>query len=56
MGAYSLATGVAAPRVINRKHWQGDVVARAGFGTLPAYRGYLTPATAGAGNPGCPKA
>jgi membrane-associated phospholipid phosphatase len=42
IGAYTLATSVAALRMINTKHWQSDVVAGAGFGILSAHLGYLT--------------
>ncbi|GGG29129.1 hypothetical protein GCM10011378_02240 [Hymenobacter glacieicola] len=42
IGAYTLATSVAALRMINNKHWQSDVVAGAGFGILSAHLGYLT--------------
>lgn len=42
IGAYTLATGVAALRMINDKHWESDVVAGAGFGILSAHLGYLT--------------
>ena len=42
IGAYTLATSVAALRMINTKHWQSDVVAGAGFGILSAHLAYLT--------------
>lgn len=42
IGAYALATSVAALRMINTKHWQSDVVAGAGFGILSAHLAYLT--------------
>jgi len=42
IGAYAVATSVAALRMINSKHWQSDVVAGAGFGILSAHVGYLT--------------
>ncbi|MBC6989923.1 phosphatase PAP2 family protein [Hymenobacter sp. BT491] len=42
IGAYTIATGVAALRMINTKHWQSDVIAGAGFGILSAHLGYLT--------------
>ncbi|WP_055562738.1 phosphatase PAP2 family protein [Hymenobacter sp. AT01-02] len=42
IGAYTIATSVAALRMINSKHWQSDVVAGAGFGILSAHLGYLT--------------
>ena len=42
IGAYTIATGVAALRMVNNKHWEADVVAGAGFGILSAHLGYLT--------------
>jgi len=42
IGAYSIATSVAALRMINSKHWQSDVVAGAGFGILSAHLAYLS--------------
>ena len=42
VGAYTIATSVAALRMINSKHWQSDVVAGAGFGILSAHLAYLT--------------
>ena len=42
VGAYTIATSVAALRMINDKHWQSDVVAGAGFGILSAHFAYLT--------------
>ncbi|MCC2545358.1 phosphatase PAP2 family protein [Hymenobacter sp. BT175] len=42
VGAYAIATSVAALRMINNKHWQSDVVAGAGFGILSAHLAYLT--------------
>jgi membrane-associated phospholipid phosphatase len=42
VGAYAIATSVAALRMINNAHWQSDVVAGAGFGILSAHLGYLT--------------
>jgi len=42
IGAYTIATSVAALRMINNKHWQSDVVAGAGIGILSAHLGYLT--------------
>nr|WP_251047231.1 phosphatase PAP2 family protein [Hymenobacter sp. ISL-91] len=42
VGAYTIATSVAALRMINDKHWQSDVVAGAGFGILSAHLAYLT--------------
>ena len=42
IGAYTLATSVAAFRMINNKHWESDVIAGAGFGILSAHLAYLT--------------
>lgn len=42
IGAYTIATSVAALRVINDKHWESDVFAGAGFGILSAHLAYLT--------------
>lgn len=42
IGAYTVATSVAALRMINDKHWQSDVVAGAGFGILSAHLAYLS--------------
>ncbi|MCB2379839.1 phosphatase PAP2 family protein [Hymenobacter sp. BT635] len=42
VGAYAIATSVAALRMMNTKHWQSDVIAGAGFGILSAHLGYLT--------------
>ncbi|MBF9220341.1 phosphatase PAP2 family protein [Hymenobacter ruricola] len=42
IGAYTLATSVAAFRMINNKHWESDVVAGAGVGILSAHVAYLT--------------
>ncbi|WP_210515517.1 phosphatase PAP2 family protein [Hymenobacter terricola] len=42
IGAYTLATGVAAFRMINNKHWESDVFAGAGFGILSAHLAYLS--------------
>ncbi|TGE22632.1 phosphatase PAP2 family protein [Hymenobacter metallicola] len=36
VGAYTIATSVAALRMINNKHWQSDVVTGAGIGILSA--------------------
>ena len=41
IGAYALATGVGALRMVNNKHWQADVIAGAGFGIWSAHLGYL---------------
>jgi len=42
VGAYTLATGVGAFRMLNNKHWEADVFAGAGFGILSAHVAYLT--------------
>ncbi|UOQ96017.1 phosphatase PAP2 family protein [Hymenobacter sp. 5317J-9] len=42
IGAYTIATSVAALRMINDKHWQSDVVAGAGVGILSAHLAYLS--------------
>ncbi|WP_216688429.1 phosphatase PAP2 family protein [Hymenobacter siberiensis] len=42
VGAYTIATSVAALRMINDKHWQSDVVAGAGFGIFSAHLAYLS--------------
>ncbi|GAB3308457.1 hypothetical protein GCM10027511_20360 [Hymenobacter humi] len=42
IGAYTLATSVAAFRMINNKHWESDVVAGAGVGILSAHLAYLS--------------
>ena len=42
IGAYTIATGVGAFRMINNKHWQSDVFAGAGFGILSAHLAYLS--------------
>ena len=42
IGAYALATSVAAFRMINNKHWESDVIAGAGVGILSAHLAYLT--------------
>jgi hypothetical protein len=42
IGAYTVATSVAALRMINDKHWKSDVVAGAGFGILSAHLAYLS--------------
>ena len=42
IGAYTLATGVAAFRMVNNKHWESDVFAGAGFGILSAHLAYLS--------------
>ncbi|AII53017.1 phosphatase PAP2 family protein [Hymenobacter sp. APR13] len=55
VGAYTIATSVAALRMINNKHWQSDVVAGAGFGILAAHVGYLTHRNRWGRKPGLPK-
>ena len=42
IGAYTIATGVGALRMLNNKHWESDVVAGAGFGILSAHLAYLS--------------
>ena len=42
VGAYTIATSVAALRMINDKHWQSDVFAGAGFGIISAHLAYLS--------------
>ena len=42
VGAYTIATSVAALRMLNNRHWQSDVFAGAGIGILSAHLGYLT--------------
>lgn len=42
IGAYTVATSVAALRMLNDRHWQSDVFAGAGIGILSAHVGYLT--------------
>ncbi|KAA9339161.1 phosphatase PAP2 family protein [Hymenobacter busanensis] len=42
IGAYTIATGVGALRMLNNRHWQSDVVAGAGIGILSAHLGYLS--------------
>jgi membrane-associated phospholipid phosphatase len=42
IGAYSMATSVAAFRVLNNKHWFSDVLAGAGFGILATNIAYAT--------------
>ncbi|WP_167856503.1 phosphatase PAP2 family protein [Hymenobacter metallicola] len=55
IGAYTIATSVAALRMINTKHWQSDVVAGAGFGILSAHLGYLTHRNRWGRKPNLPK-
>lgn len=42
IGAYTIATSVAALRMLNNRHWQSDVVAGAGVGILSAHLAYLS--------------
>jgi len=42
IGAYTIATSVAAFRMLNNKHWESDVFAGAGFGILSAHLAYLS--------------
>ena len=42
IGAYTIATGVAALRMLNDRHWESDVISGAGFGILSAHLGYLS--------------
>ena len=42
IGAYTIATSVAALRMINSKLWQSDVVAGAGIGILSSHLAYLS--------------
>jgi membrane-associated phospholipid phosphatase len=42
IGAYSLATGVGAMRILNDRHWLSDVVAGAGIGILTTNLVYAT--------------
>jgi membrane-associated phospholipid phosphatase len=42
IGAYTIATGVGAFRMLNNKHWEADVFAGAGFGILSAHLAYLS--------------
>lgn len=39
-GAYTVATGIAALRLYNERHWLNDVIAGAGIGILSARIGY----------------
>ena len=55
VGAYAIATSVAALRMINTKHWQSDVIAGAGFGILSAHLGYLTHRNRWGRKPNLPK-
>lgn len=42
IGAYTIATAVAAFRMLNNRHWESDVFAGAGIGILSAHIAYLT--------------
>jgi membrane-associated phospholipid phosphatase len=42
VGAYTIATGVGALRMLNNKHWQADVFTGAGIGILSAHAAYLS--------------
>jgi membrane-associated phospholipid phosphatase len=42
IGAYSLATGIGAMRVMNNRHWASDVLVGAGIGILSTNLVYLT--------------
>lgn len=42
IGAYSVATGVGAMRVMNNRHWISDVMVGAGIGILSTNLAYLT--------------
>jgi hypothetical protein len=42
IGAYTVATGVGAMRVMNNRHWISDVLAGAGIGILTTNLAYLT--------------
>ena len=42
IGAYSLATGIGAMRVMNNRHWVSDVLVGAGIGIFSANLAYLT--------------
>src|SRR5690606_7559279 len=42
IGAYSVATGVGAMRVMNNRHWMSDVLVGAGIGILSTNLVYLT--------------
>lgn len=42
VGAYSIATSVAAIRVLKNKHWESDVFVGAGIGILSSHVAYLT--------------
>jgi membrane-associated phospholipid phosphatase len=42
IGAYSLATGIGAMRVMNNRHWVSDVLVGAGIGIFSTNLAYLT--------------
>jgi membrane-associated phospholipid phosphatase len=42
IGAYTMATGVGAMRVMNNRHWLSDVLVGAGIGILTTNLAYLT--------------
>lgn len=42
IGAYTIATSVAALRMLNDRHWESDVCAGAGLGILSAHLAYLS--------------
>lgn len=42
VGAYTMATGVGAMRVMNNRHWLSDVMVGAGIGILSTNLAYLT--------------
>lgn len=42
IGAYTVATGIGAMRVLNNRHWGSDVLAGAGIGILATEVAYLT--------------
>lgn len=42
IGAYTVATGIGAMRVLNNRHWASDVLAGAGIGILATEVAYLT--------------
>ena len=42
VGAYTIATGVGALRMLNNKHWESDVFTGAGIGILSAHAAYLS--------------
>jgi membrane-associated phospholipid phosphatase len=42
IGAYTIAAGVGAFRMLNNKHWQSDVLVGAGIGILSSHVAYLS--------------